>query len=181
MKSDKPASKKKADSGAAGPAASRPKMPPIYGVPKAKKGLLPWSHVSERMNAAMHYWVCSVDADGRPHATPVDGLWIGDKLYFGGSPETRRNRNIVANPAVCIHLESAMDVIILRGEAHELRAPAKELALQLVEASAKKYGWGPKPEDFAKGGTFEFRPRVVLAWKQFPKDVTVLRFRNGGD
>ena len=180
MKPAKSASKKKAANGQAGPSASRPKIPSIYGVPRDKKGLLPWSDVSERMSAAMHYWVCSVDPDGRPHATPVDGLWIDDKLYFGGSTETRRHRNIIANPAVCIHLENAMEVVILQGEAHELRTPDKELALQLVEVSAKKYGWGPKPEDFAKGGTFEFRPRVVFAWKQFPKDVTVLRFQNGG-
>lgn len=157
---------------AAGPAAGRPKMPKIYGVPKDNKGLLPWSHVSERMEKAMHYWVCSVGPDGRPHSTPVDGLWIGNKLYFGGSPETRRNRNIVANPAVSIHLENAMEVVILQGYAHELRAPEGALAVSLSEASSKKYGWGPKPEDFAAGGTFEFKPRVVLAWTQFPKDAT---------
>lgn len=176
MKPTKPASKKKSGDGESGPVASRPKIPPIYGIPKDKKGLLPWSHVSERMNAAMHYWVCSVDPDGRPHAMPVDGLWIDDKLYFGGSTETRRHRNMVANPAVCIHLESATEVITLQGEAHELRTPEKELALQLVEASRTKYGWGPKPEDFAAGGTFEFRPRVVFAWKQFPKDTTRWQF-----
>jgi nitroimidazol reductase NimA-like FMN-containing flavoprotein (pyridoxamine 5'-phosphate oxidase superfamily) len=153
-------------------------MPPGYGIPKDKKGLLPWSHVTERMAEAMHYWVCTVSPDGRPHATPVDGLWLDDQLYFGGSPQTRRNRNLAANPAVCIHLESGMDVVILHGEAHELRAPDRSLTTRLAEASAKKYGWAPKPEDIGAGGTYVFRPRVVLAWKQFPKDATRWQFQN---
>ncbi len=43
--------------------------------------------------------------------------------YFGGSPQTRRNRNLVETPAVCVHLESRSDVVILHGDAQELRAP----------------------------------------------------------
>ena len=147
-----------------------------YGIPKHKKGLLPWSHVSERMTKAKHYWISTVSPDGRPHATPVDGLWLDDHLYFGGSPETRRNRNLAANSAVCIHLESAMDVVILRGDAQELRAD-RSLAVRLAEASRKKYGYAPKPEQYEKTpGMFVFRPRVVLAWKDFPKDATRWRF-----
>jgi nitroimidazol reductase NimA-like FMN-containing flavoprotein (pyridoxamine 5'-phosphate oxidase superfamily) len=164
-------SKEKQTSHVSGPIASRPHIPD-YGIPKDKKGLLPWSHVSERMAKATHYWVCTVDPDGRPHATPVDGLWLDDQLYFGGSPKTRRNRNLAANSAVAVHLESAMDVVILHGDAHELRAPDRSLAIRLSEASVKKYGYGPRPEDFAAGGTFVFRPQMALAWTKFPKDAT---------
>ena len=179
MTTKKRTSKKQQTNPEAGPTVGRPHMPPGYGMPKHNKGLLPWSHVTERMTEAMRYWVCTVSPDGRPHATPVDGLWIDDQLYFGGSPKTRRNRNLAANPAVCIHLENAMNVIILHGDAHELRAPDRPLALRLAESSLKKDGWGPKPEDFAAGGTYVFRPRVVLAWKQFPKDATRWQFPDG--
>jgi nitroimidazol reductase NimA-like FMN-containing flavoprotein (pyridoxamine 5'-phosphate oxidase superfamily) len=175
----KQSSKKKQADQEEGPKASRPHIPG-YGIPKDKKGLLPWSHVSERMAKAMHYWIGTVSPDGRPHATPVDGLWLDDQLYFGGSPQTRRNRNLAANPAVCVHLENGTDVVILHGDAQELRAPDRSLATRLVEASAKKYGYRPKPEDIGAGGTFVFRPRVVFAWKQFPKDATRWHFQNGG-
>jgi len=160
-------------SGGGAPRAGRPRIAG-YGIPKDKKGLLPWSHVAERMTAAQHYWIGTVSLDGQPHATPVDGLWLEDRLYFGGSPQTRRHRNLVANPAVCVHLESGSDVVILRGEAHELRPLASDLAVQLASASLKKYGYGFKPEEFEALGAavFRFRPRVVLAWKQFPKDAT---------
>ncbi len=160
--------------------ASRPYMPgPAYGVPKSETGLLPWSRVAERMAQAMHYWICTVSPDGRPHATPVDGLWLEDRLYFGGSPQTRRNRNLAANPAVCVHLESGAEVVILHGKAH-LGAPDRALAIRLAQASAQKYGYGPKPEEYEADGVHVFRPHEVFAWKQFPKDATRWRFQSDG-
>lgn len=139
--------------------------------------MLPWSHVRERMAAAMHYWITTVDPSGRPHATPVDGLWIDDQLYFGGGVETRRTRNLRANPAACVHLESASDVVIMHGDAPELRGVDRPLAVRLAEESNKKYGYGQKPDMYLNAeGIFVFRPRMVLAWKSFPKDATRWHF-----
>jgi len=151
---------------------SRPYMPKDYGLPKDKKRLLPWSYVVEGMSKAMHYWICTVTPDQYPHATPVDGLWLEDRLYFGGSPETRWQRNLASNPAMQVHLESATELLILRGEAKPLKGPAKELTVILSKASKEKYGYAPKPEDYSKAGVYVFRPKIVLAWKQFPKDAT---------
>src|SRR5215468_9236087 len=137
MATTKGSSRKNLANRATEPKASRPHMPG-YGVPKDKKGLLPWSHVTERMAEAQNYWVCTVSSDEQPHATPVWGLWVDDRLYFGGSPNTRRNRNLAGNPAVCIHLESASDVIILHGDAQQLRSPDRALVDQLIEISQKK-------------------------------------------
>lgn len=178
MTTTKQIAPKKSAQRATNPLVSRPHMPREYGIPKDKKGLLPWSHVDERMLAAKHYWISTVSSDNRPHATPVDGLWLDGQLYFGGSTETRRHRNLLMNPAVCIHLEEAMDVVILHGEVQELRAPEEGLTVQLAEASAAKYGYAPRPEDFDKGGVWVFRPRVVLAWQQFPKDATRWQFKD---
>ena len=154
-----------------GPKAGRPYIPG-YGVPKDKKGLLSWAYVTERMSAAQNYWVCTVSPDNRPHSTPVWGLWLDDRLYFGGGPGTRRSRNLARNSAVCIHLESGTEVIILHGEATALESPDRELTTKLADISAEKYGYRPKPEEYEAGGTHVFRPYKVLAWKQFPKDAT---------
>lgn len=162
-----------------GPIVSRPKIPTEYGIPKHNKGLLPWSHVADRMVQAMHYWICTVGPDGHPHVTPVDGLWLDDRLYFGGSPKTRRNRNLAANPAVSIHLNSSTDVIILHGDA-QLQTPDHALAIQLSKASTAKYGYAPKPEEYEASGVHVFRSRVVFAWQQFPKDATRWQFHNIG-
>lgn len=150
---------------------------PGYGVPENKKGLLDWSHVTERMTAAQNYWIGTVSPEGHPHATPVWALWLDDKLYFGGGVTTRRNRNLVENPAVCVHLENGSDVVILQGEAHPLTSPDSALTIRLADMSGEKYGYRPKPEDYEAPGTYVFTPSVVLAWKQFPKDATRWRFR----
>jgi nitroimidazol reductase NimA-like FMN-containing flavoprotein (pyridoxamine 5'-phosphate oxidase superfamily) len=159
------------------PKATRPRLPKEYGAGKSAKDLLSWSHVTQRMTGAQHYWISTVSPDGQPHATPVDGLWIDDRLYFGGSPQTRRQRNLAANPRICVHLESAMDVVILQGEAH-YEQPDRALALRLADESNKKYGYGSKPEEYEKRGAHVFRPRVAFAWTNLMKDATRWKFEN---
>jgi nitroimidazol reductase NimA-like FMN-containing flavoprotein (pyridoxamine 5'-phosphate oxidase superfamily) len=154
-----------------GPRIDRPYIPG-YGVPSHNKGLLPWSHVDERMSKAQNYWICTVDAAGRPHSTPVWGLWIDGRLYFGGGPDTRRSRNLSSNSAVCVHLESGSDVVIVHGDALKLKAPDKSLTERLADASAAKYGYRPGPEEYESGGLHVVAPRKVLAWSKFPKDAT---------
>ena len=153
----------------------RPHMPKGYGVPEDDQGLLDWTHVQERMTAARHYWICTSRPDGRPHATPIWGVWVDDVLYIEGAPETRRGRNIAANPAVSAHLESGEDVLILEGEAHEIVQPDKTLAARLVEAYGEKYayaGYRPTPQNWDSGGLYAIQPRVVIAWTKFPQDAT---------
>lgn len=100
-------------------------------------------------------------------------------LPFGGSPTTRRSRNLKTNAAATIHLESGQDVVILHGEGHE-QIPDRTLSVLLAFSSLQKYGYGPTPEDYAKMPVQMFRPRVVFAWKQFPKDVTRWQFPSDG-
>jgi hypothetical protein len=160
--SAKQVSKKNQSSPTTSPVISRPKIPAEYGVPKNHKGLLSWSHVTARMTQAMHYWLCTLGRNGRPHLTPVDGLWLEDKLYFGGSPKTRRNRDLTANPAVSVHLDSSDDVVILHGDAH-LHMPDHELAVQLAKASTEKYEYDPSSEEYESSGVHVFRPVTVFA------------------
>ena len=167
--------KKQVSVGTSTPVAERPHMPG-YGVPKSGKGLLDWSHVTERLTAAQNYWICTVSPEAQPHAVPVWGLWLDDKLYFGGGATTKRSRNLAQNPAVTVHLESGSDVVILQGEAHPMANPDKALTVRLADLSAEKYGYRPKPEDYEAPGNFVFTPKVVLAWSQFPKDATRWRF-----
>lgn len=159
------------------PQAERPYIPG-YGVPENKKGMLDWSHVNERMTAAQNYWICTVSPDMHPHATPVWGLWLNNRLYFGGGPLTKRNRNLTENPAATVHLESGSDVIILQGHARPMITPDPEIIARLIDMSGEKYGYRPKPEEYAAPGGFVFSPSVVLAWKKFPKDATRWRFQN---
>jgi pyridoxamine 5'-phosphate oxidase-like protein len=170
---------KRAHAARAAPRASRPWFPPEYGVSTDAEGLLPWSHVADRMTKALHYWICTVGPEAEPHATPVDGVWLDDRLYFGGSPQTRRQRHLAANPSVCVHLESGSDVVILQGDARPER-PDSGLASRLAESAARKYGYSQTPEQYEQADVHVFRPRIVFAWTDLPKDATRWEFSTGG-
>lgn len=152
--------------------AGRPNMPPEYGMPASEEGILPWSHVEERMAQAKAYWISTVDPECRPHATPVDGIWTGGKLYFSGDPRTRRQRNLAGNPNACIHLENGYDVIIMHGTARKLESIDRRQAERFSSESNAKYGYDTKPEDYLAAGMWEFIPYRVFAWKDFPNDLT---------
>ena len=85
---------------------SRPEIPESYGIPEGREGMLPWSHVRERMSVARNYWLATVRPGGRPHSVPVWGVWVEDRLHFGGGRSTRKARNLAANPNVVAHSES---------------------------------------------------------------------------
>jgi hypothetical protein len=158
------------------PKAGRPVMPEGYGIPENNKDLLPWSFVEERMDAARNYWIATANTNGRPAVTPVWGAWVEGKLYFDGSPETRRGRNIARNPRVVVHLESGDQVVILEGKARIFSsAPDRALAEKVAAVYRAKYsgsGYSPNAAQWDSGGLFEFEPEMVMGWTQFPKDVT---------
>jgi hypothetical protein len=157
------------------PQASRPIMPDGYGVPQNIKGLLPWSFVQERMEEARNYWIASVNPKGRPHAVPVWGVWLDEKLYFDGAPDTRHMRNIAANPAVAVHLESGDQVVIIEGEAGAAGKPERSLAERLAAAYSRKYaasGYSPSADSWDEGGLYVVEPSKAFAWTKFPDDTT---------
>jgi len=135
--------------------------------------MLPWSFVDERMTKARNYWVCTTRPDGRPHARPVDGVWVDGALCFGGGAQVRWVRNLAANPAITVHLASSDDVVILEGTAEQITGPSHPLVPRVLDASKAKY-----PEYFSSIPPFSpfwvLRPSVAFAWtlSNFPKTST---------
>src|SRR4051794_13205580 len=89
--------------------------PPDYPFPKTEDGMVPWSRVKDLLEQSRYYWLATVRPDGRPHVAPLWGAWVDDFLYFDGSPQTRWARNIAANAAASVNLESGNDVVIVEG------------------------------------------------------------------
>lgn len=147
----------------------RPVMPAGYGISADGAGELPWGEVAERLAAARNYWLCTTRPDGRPHAMPVWGLWLQDALVFSTDPSSRKGRNLAANPAAVVHLESGDDVVVLEGSVGPYRGDVTDFA----ERYAGKYGFRPEPGDEAQG-VYTFRPSVALAWREadFPTSAT---------
>lgn len=162
------------------PQAERPAMPASYGIARAMTGaMVPWADVVQRLTAARNYWVGTTRPDGRPHASPVWGLWFEDALHFCTDAASAKGRNLAANPAVALHLESGDDAVMLEG-AVEVVTESGVLG-RFVAAYHQKYGIAP---DLSSGAAPVYRVRLTLAlaWREadFPESATRWRFGQGG-
>ena len=167
------------------PRADRPQLPAGYGVPEQDEGLLAWDIVEDWLEKAQTYWVSTVRPEGRPHVSPIWGVWVDRSCWLEGSPATRRSQNLVANPEVTVHVSLLDDgpwekVAIVEGRAESAVTPAPDLANRLVEAYAAKYeerfAYRPDPHQWDEGGLWRVQVRKVLAWNQFPTDLTRFTF-----
>ena len=144
------------------PRATRPKMPPGYGI--AGEGeYMSWDDMSSRLEAAHNYWVSTTRPDGRPHAMPVWGVWLDGTLSFGTDPDSRKARNLAANPEIVVHLESGDEVAILEGA---VATVTDSRVIKEIDAAYKKK-YGMKLTD-APGTPciFAVRPRLAFAWRE---------------
>ena len=122
------------------PAAARLRFPAAYGAPKDGT-LMSWAAANERLEQASHYWLCTVGPGPTPTPRPLDGVWVGNVLYFGGDPATRWHRNLSTVANASLHLEDAESPVMLEGAVAVMGAP-EELATTIAERSQTKYGWG---------------------------------------
>ena len=92
---------------------------PGYGLRDASQGtgLLPWSWARERLTLSHDYWVATTWPDGRPHVMPVWGVWAEDAVWFSSSRESRKARNLAANPRCVITTDNAREPVVLEGDA----------------------------------------------------------------
>lgn len=154
------------------PQIGRPRMPKGYGVPVHNKGLLSWQDTVQKLEKSINYWVATTRPDGRPHVMPVWGLWVNGAFYFGGDRSSRKSRNLAANPAVVVHLESGNDVVIVEGIATEVSN--REELEPVRDASLKKYGMAGGSGNSPTEVVYAVRPQVAFAWRisEFPKSAT---------
>ena len=56
-----------------------------------------WSQARDELAGAEVYWLSTVRRDGRPHVTPLLGIWLEGALYFCTGPNERKAKNLSAN------------------------------------------------------------------------------------
>jgi hypothetical protein len=162
---------------------TRPKFPKGY-VDKPIS-YLAWDWVAAQLTESQNYWLCSVRpptpeaSGGRPHVIPCWAVFIDGRIYYDGSPETRHNRNIKANPYLSVHLENGTEAIMLEGKSRPAGKPSPELGKILSQAYKKKYkdfGYTPEPNSWDQGGLYVFTPSQCIAWSKFNEDPTKFIF-----
>ena len=136
--------------------------------------VFPWSAVDDALVDARNYWITSVRPDGRPHAVPVWGIWLGDVLAFSTGPEAVKARNLAANPQCVAPLESGDTVVILEGAVEPMTGRHLEA---FVAAYDPKYGirLDPSNPDF---GMLRLVPTTARTWLEsgFLQSATMWQF-----
>lgn len=160
------------------PQASRPHMPG-YGIQdeNSGRGLLPWSWAEERLAGSRNYWVATTRPSGRPHLMPVWGIWLNNAFYFSTGEQSRKARNLAANPHCVICPEGADEVVVVEGIAAEVTDPAEVSQFAAVYSAKYQFEFDP-----AENPIYAVRPQVVFglieAAEEFSGSATRWRFGN---
>jgi general stress protein 26 len=161
------------------PKPDRPNMPD-YGILDASSGsgLMSWSRLSDQMSKARNYWIITTRPNGRPHATPVWGVWLDEVFYFGMGARSRKARNIESNPWIVVHLESGDDVVILEGTVE--RITDQTTLAHIDEVYAAKYNFHPLGDETKQldNPFYALHPHKAYSWleKDFPGSATRWQF-----
>ncbi|NJS15903.1 MAG: pyridoxamine 5'-phosphate oxidase [Nostocaceae cyanobacterium CSU_2_110] len=83
-------------------------------------------------------WLASIRPTGRPHLVPLWFVWAGGCIYLCVMGSSVKVRNIVANPAVSLALESGAAPVVIEGHASLVATPWPEEA---VRGFQQKYDW----------------------------------------
>ena len=100
-----------------------------------------WARGRQDLQEAELYWLSTVRPDGRPHVTPLIGVWLRGALYFCTGSNERKAKNLSHNPHCilttgCNGLDG-LDVVV-EGKVAKV---SDETELRLVaDAYEAKYG-----------------------------------------
>ena len=157
------------------PKSTRPHMPG-YGLPKAKKGLLPWKWAEDRLHKSRQYWIPTTRPDGRPHVMIVWALWMDRVLYFSTGTQSRKARNLAKNSHCTMCTQEADQAVILEGVVETERNV--EQIREFIRLYEKKYKWklGEMAEGLLtlKDPVFYLRPTLAFGFweKKFAPTAT---------
>ena len=151
---------------------------PGYGIARADEGsgLLSWTWAEERLTSSHNYWVATVWPDGRPHAMPVWGIWAAWALWFSSGGDSRKSRNLKADPRCVITTDNAAEPVVVEGNA-SLVTDTQSLS-DFLELMNEKYDAGMAMDflDPAVNATFRVRSLCAFALKEKEFAITPTRW-----
>jgi general stress protein 26 len=101
-----------------------------------------WADAAAALETAPLYWLSTVRPDGRPHVTPLIGVWRDDRLHFTTGPSEQKAKNLEQNAHVILTtgsnaLDEGLDVVV-EGDAVPLTDESR--LRPLADAYEAKYG-----------------------------------------
>jgi hypothetical protein len=142
-----------------------------------------WADVAGRLATSRSYWLGTTGRDGSPHAAPVWGVVLDGVLFVYSERRTLKAKHLAADARAVVHLESADDVVIVRGAMDDLGHP--DDVPEVVAALDRKYS---RPEDapYLPSGdpdfdvAYAFRPHRAMMWRLDDWEGSQRRWSAGG-
>ena len=146
-----------------------------------------WQQVDEVLTNAELYWLTTVRRDGRPHITPLVGVWVDNAFVFCTGPEEQKARNLNHSTALAVTTgvntwKDGLDVVV-EGDAE--RVTSRDRLTILADVIREKYhgDWVFTPADDGFGHTddagdshiahvYRVVPVKVLAFAKSPHGQT---------
>lgn len=101
-----------------------------------------WEDTTRALERAELYWITTVRTDGRPHVTPLIGVWFDGAMHFTTGLEEQKARNLEANANVALTTGTntwaqGLDVVV---EGAAVRVTDIPTLQRLADAIESKYG-----------------------------------------
>jgi general stress protein 26 len=145
-----------------------------------------WREVAAVLEQAELYWLTTVRADGRPHVTPLIGVWHDDAVHFCTGVREQKARNLEHSRHVALTTGTnawaqGLDVVV---EGTAVQITDRDALQQLADAYESTYGsdWHFDVGDGVFGAgddaaaVFRIEPAKVLAFAKEPHGQTTFRF-----
>jgi hypothetical protein len=135
----------------------------IYG-----NDTLPWSRPRDLLAVGTFFgrpaFLGTVRPDGRPHSAGIGAIWLDGEIYFTSGPETRKSRNLAANPACTISAKLETLDIVFEGEAVRVTDVP---TLERVASICRETGWPVQVEGDAFTGPFSAPSAGPPPWQLY--------------
>lgn len=100
-----------------------------------------WEETRRVLETADMFWLSTVRADGRPHVTPVVGVWHDDALHFSTADTEQKAINLRGNSHVILttgrnHWQEGVDVVV---EGDAVRITDEDRLERLAKVWATKW------------------------------------------
>ena len=148
-------------------------------------GATSWADTAAALERAELYWITTVRADGRPHVTPLIGVWHDGALHFCTGLGEQKARNLSGNPHVALTTgrndwAKGLDVVV---EGTAVRVADRAELQRLADAIEAKYGsvWhfdvvdGGFDSPAGVAGVFRVDASKILAFAKDPHAQTTFR------
>lgn len=158
-----------------------------YSAPGAEP--VSWDWALQLVIDAGVYWLTTVRGDGRPHVTPLIGVWVDGALHFCTGAAERKARNLAADRFVTVTTGAntyaeGYDVVI-EGTAEQVRDT--DSLYRIADAYVWKYGeqwrFHVTSEGFRGGGgpalVYRVTPVTAFGFGREPFSQTRWRFGSG--